>query len=285
MFLGLLVSPFPAVSHEVIVVKDTDLKPYREAIRGFRSACACTVKELELPYNSSISRHAYDRADALVAVGTKVFRKVKVIRDIPVVYIMVMPSETAGLTADNVSGVSMDIAPETYLTSMLKLFPSASKIGVLSDPEHTGPFVEAAEAAARERGVTLVVKTIRSPREVPDLLNELRDRIDVLWMLPDSTLVNSETIDYLMLFSFENSVPVFSFAKKYVERGAVAALTVDPFDLGAQAGELSRRLTNGGKGPIRTYARNPRLIVNRKIAAKMGARVNREMIQSAETVE
>lgn len=281
----LLAAPVFGEDHAIIVLKDAEIKPYRDAIRGFKSACGCTVKELELSDNGVPAKVEAARPDAVFAVGTQALRKARTIKNVPVLYTMVMPSEAAALSAGDVSGVSMDISPESYFAAMTALFPARKRIGVISDPEHTGPFIEEATAAARARGITLVVKTIRTPRQAPALLDELRDKIDVLWMLPDATFVNSETVDYLMLFSFQNNVPVFSFAKKYVEKGAVAALAIDPYDLGVQAGELVQSLLQGGKGPLRAYARTPRLIVNMKVAAKVGLRINGEAIRNAEKVE
>ncbi len=285
LLVCLFLSSLPAAAFEVVILKDAEIAPYRDAIRGFKNACGCTVKELELSDSGALEKIAAARPDAVVAVGSDALGKAKAIKNVPVIYTMVMPSEAAALTMDNVSGISMDIAPETYLAVMSELFPGLKRVGVVSDPEHTGPFVEEASAVARARGIALVVKTIRNPRQAPALLNELRDKVDVLWMLPDSTFVNSGTVDYLMLFSFQNNVPVFSFAKKYVKRGAVAALTVDPYDMGVQAGELARLLSRGGKGPVRAYAREPRLVVNEKVAAKINARINRELVRNAEKVE
>jgi ABC-type uncharacterized transport system substrate-binding protein len=88
-----------------------------------------------------------------------------------------------------------------------------------------------------------------------------------------------------MLFSFQNNLPVFSFSKKYVKNGAAAALAIDPFDMGAQAGEQYRILSRGGKGPLRAYARSARLIVNRKVIEKMKVQTSSEILRSAEFVE
>ena len=56
----------------------------------------------------------------------------------------------------------------------------------------------------------------------------MQGKIDILWMLPDATVVTDETVELLLRFSFQHDVPMFSFSKKYVEVGAVASLDVDP---------------------------------------------------------
>lgn len=285
LFLRLLLPFSSALASEAIIIKDSEIKPYRDAIEGFKSACNCSVKELDVADLAALEEAVNARPDAVVAVGTRAFRKTKAIKNLPVIYTMVMPSETVDRTGSNVSGVSMDIAPETYLATMIRLFPAAKRVGVLFDPEHTGPFVRKAAAAAAAKGVTLIAKTVSDPRQAPALLEELRGKIDILWMLPDATLVSPEMIDCLMLFSFRNKVPIFSFSEKYVERGAVAALKINPEDMGAQAGQMARTLFQGGKGPVHAYARMHRLVVNIKIGAKIGVRINGEFVRDAEKVE
>jgi putative ABC transport system substrate-binding protein len=104
-------------------------------------------------------------------------------------------------------------------------------------------------------------------------------------MLPDATLVRPEVVDHLLLFSFQNKVPVFTFAKKYVEMGALAGLNIVPQDIGAQSAEISRRLRNdSSQAPIRVNARKTVIMVNRKIANKLGVKIRDEVLKRAEDV-
>jgi len=274
LFLCLLALPFPVHAFAVTVVKDTNIKAFQEAIQGFTSTCGCTVNEVDLATDDALDKAVKARPDAFFVLGTQTFRKAKAIKNFPVIYTMVMPSELEDLPAGNLYGVSMDISPDASLRAMAKLFPNAGRIGVISDPEQTGPFVRDAAAAAKARGIKLVVKNIHDPQQAPAVLEQLKGKIDVFWLLPDPTFINSESIEYLMLFSFQNSVPVFTFSKKYVDLGAVAALAIAPYDLGVQAGNLARQLSQGGKGPLRAYAANPRLSVNRKVAEKIGIKLD-----------
>jgi putative ABC transport system substrate-binding protein len=156
---------------------------------------------------------------------------------------------------------------------------------VLFNPDQTGPLVREASVAARQQGISLVLKPVHEPRKALARLDELRGKIDILWMLPDATIMNAEMIDAMLLFSFQQSVPVFSFSEKYVKMGAVAALAIDPQNMGKQAGEMAWSLLQDGKGPLRVYASNPRLIVNSKVGAKLGVRINGELVRNAEKVE
>jgi len=277
--------PLPADAFNVIVVKSAELKPYQDAVRGFRDACNCDVQELKLEEDDGAKTVLQNSPDAVVAIGTTVFKKVRAIEGLPVVYAMVMPSEAALSLRPSISGVSMDISPETYIATMKELFPKAKKIGLLYDPRHTAAFVAEAAKAARAAGLELVDKQVRDPRELAGLLDKMRGTIDVLWMVPDATIAATEAVDYMLHYSFQNSVPIFSFSKKYVEMGAVAALDVDPYDMGAQAGEIVNRLKAGKTEAIRAWARASHLTINAKVAAKMGLKFKDEITKRAGHVE
>jgi putative ABC transport system substrate-binding protein len=277
--------PFPAHAFNVIVVKSAELKPYQDAVRGFKDSCKCDVQDLNPNEYVEGDDILQKSPAAVVAIGTSGFKKVRAIRDLPVVYTMVMPAEVALSLRPNISGVSMDISPETYVATMKKVFPGAKRVGLLYDPRHTEAFVEEAVKAARAAGFELVDKQVRDPREIPGLLDKMQGAIDVLWMVPDATIATAETVDYLLHFSFQHSVPIFSFSRKYVEMGAVAALEVDPYDMGAQAGEIVKKLAEGGTGAIRVWARASHLTINRKVAAKMGLKIKGEIAKKVENVE
>jgi putative ABC transport system substrate-binding protein len=281
----LFVSTHRAAAYEVIIVKDADIKPYREAIEGFKSSCGCIVKELDLSDTEALERAVKARPDAVVAVGTDSFWRVKRIKTIPVIYTMVVPSDTTDRFQNNVSGVSMEIAPEAYLTAIVEVFPSAKRVGVLFDPTFTNAVVLKVTSEAHTRGIKLAAKIVLDASDVPALLDELHGKIDVLWMPPGASFANAETVEYLMLYSFQNNLPIFSFSKKMASLGAVAALYVSPHDMGAQAGEMTRRLVQGEKGPVREYAKHTHVIVNRKVAAKLGVKINAEISGRVETME
>ena len=77
-------------------------------------------------------------------------------------------------------------------------------------------------------------------------IQDMKGKIDVFWMLPDLTVITPETIEFMLLFSLENKIPVFAFSEKYVELGAFMSIGVDAFDIGIQAGEMAEKILSGG---------------------------------------
>ncbi len=287
----LLLTGFAASSEavEIAVIKSADIKPYNDALEGFRSSFDDDVTEIVLSETEPAEalRRVHDsRADAVFAIGMDAVNLARSVGDIPVIYAMVPHHPPLSSGPKPLSGVSMYIPPDRYIASMLELFQGAKRIGVIYDPRNSEAYVREALQSAQGRGVDLVVKKASRPADVPAIVDSMKDKIEVFWMLPDTTVINPETVKYLLLFSFQNKVPIFTFSKKYVEMGSTAGLYSAPFDMGVQAGEIARRLF-AEKNPkaIRTDARKTVLAVNRKIIKKLGIRVRDDILNRAENVD
>ena len=289
-FALLLLFAFPALSDArmIVALKSADIQPYDEAIEGFGQSCGCDLRQITLSETGgqeALAQIREMRPSAVFTVGLDAFNLAKEIHGIPVIYSMVPRSVSYG-SGQGASGVSMFISPQKRLSAMLEVFPSAKRIGVIYDARHSEAAIEEAESFCRSRGIELVAKRTSRPGDFPSLLEGMKDRIDLFWMLPDPTVVNPEAVKYLLLFSFKNRVPVFTFSRKYVELGATAGLYASPGDMGSQAGEISQRiLSEKSDAPIRADVRKTVLAINRKIAGKLGIRIRNEALKRAEDVE
>jgi putative ABC transport system substrate-binding protein len=189
---------------------------------------------------------------------------------------MAVLSEADRALPSNVSGVSMEISPAAYLAAMKQAFPAAQRVGLLYDPRNMQTFVGEASREAAAAGLELSNRKVPDPAGLAAALSSMRDVIDILWILPDPTVVTPEAIDYLLRFSIQYNIPLFAFSKKYIDMGAIASLDVDPYDMGAQAADIANAIVAGAKGAGRVYARKTRLSINRTAANKMGVTIDSE---------
>jgi ABC-type uncharacterized transport system substrate-binding protein len=291
-FLLALLIIFCPVEHSwassAAVLKSAEIKPYSEALEGFRSSCDCSIITLGAG-GTEKDRIAGEikrlHPDMVLAIGMGAFAQVRTIRDLPVIYVMVPHPLSRSPVGENISGVSMYIPPSKYLDSMVKLFPGARRVGLVYDPKDSDAYVKEAMSIARAGGIDLVAEKADTAAAVPRLIDGLKGKIDVLWMLPETDLLNSATVDYMLLFSFENKVPIFTFSEKYVEMGAAAALTVTPYDMGAQAGTIAKKLeAEKSGGRIQVDANVSGLVINRRVLEKLGVRTNEKTMERAEYV-
>jgi putative ABC transport system substrate-binding protein len=102
-------------------------------------------------------------------------------------------------------------------------------------------------------------------------------------MIPDITVYSPETIEFLLLFLLENQKPIISFSEKYVELGALMSISIDPFDIGNQAGEMAKTiLSNGGtRDTQRIDARKAVIFINPKIAKKLRITIDEKVLAKA----
>lgn len=273
--ISLVFSAVNAFASDVLVIQSLRVKPFDDALRGFRSAINGDSRTVVLTDASGVDMVRLareERPQLILAIGADALKSVKRIKDIPIIYIMVLNPERITGDAKNMAGIDMNIPPEKYLGLMERLNLPKLKVGIFYDPEKTGEFVRKIKQAAGEMRIEIAAREVHSPREVPEMLRKMKGTCNVFWMLPDSTVVTPETVEMLLLFTQENRMPVITFAGKYVETGALASLDIDGFDLGKQAGEIANRVLAGARlSEIRdAEARKAVMRVNRKVAAKLG---------------
>lgn len=289
----LLIMPFASPANavqRVLVLQGVRVTPYDEAYRGIRSSLnGVSLKKLVLSdlEGIDVAKMVRDeRPDVILAIGTEALVKLRRIKDTPIVYLMVLDQHNGLTSGNNMTGIGMVIPPERQLAALESTVPRIKRIGLLYNPAHTGAIARRAVAAARGLGIELLIHEVRNSREVLPLLKSMKGEIDAFWMLPDITVVTPETVEFLLLFSLNNRIPVLTFSDKYAEMGALMALDIDPIDLGRQAAEIAKKVLAGT--PIDTIPHSePRsavLTVNLKIARKLGIPLREEALSRAKLI-
>lgn len=279
--LLLFILTSPASAWEVLVVQNYQAKPYSEALRGFKSVCNARTSELLVSEmnGDTLAREIRRRApDLILAVGMDALRKVRKIKEIPVVYCMVLDAESVLGDEKNITGVSMTIPPDKQLAALVKVLPNLKRVGLVYNPRKTGRIVERMRDAAERRGIRLTALKTESARELPGRLAALPAGLDAYWMLPDSTFTTPEAVESIILFSINNKVPIYTFSEKYLRMGAFMSLDLDTFDLGRQAGQMAEKVRTGTdiREIPRSDAERGIPAVNRTVAGKLGIRLDGE---------
>ncbi|HEX2769659.1 MAG TPA: ABC transporter substrate binding protein [Geobacteraceae bacterium] len=255
------------------------MKPFDEALRGFRSVCKADSKTVVVAgaEGVDVSRTIRDERPALIlAIGADALQRLKKIRDIPIIYAMVLNPEKIAGRGDNIAGVNMNLSPGKYLGLMEKLNLPNLRVGILYDPAQTGNMLENIRQTALAKGIEITAKEVHNPKEVPELLMGMKGAFNLFWMIPDPTVVTPETVEFLLLFTLQSGVPVVTFAGKYVDEGALFSLDISSFDLGMQAGEMANMVLDGTRVSElpETEARKAILRINRKVAQKLGIKLD-----------
>jgi putative ABC transport system substrate-binding protein len=264
-----------ASANEIVVVRTANIKPYAEVLEGFRDACKCNVTELaitETNISELYARIRKIRPDLIVTIGLNAFSAIKNINNIPIVFTMVSNPKPLLSGRKNITGISMNISAEQQLSKFLELSPETKRIGMVYDSEKTIDLFKEAQEAASALGITIVSQDVHDSRDVFSAIANMKGKIDAFWMLPDTTMISYRSLDYIMLFSFENKIPILTFSHTYVEMGALISLNIDTIDIGQQAGRMANNILSGtdiDNIPI-SPPRKAALSLNLKTANRMG---------------
>ncbi len=266
----------PAAGETVVTVQSVPIPLYEEAVRGFFEVCgpsAARIYLTDLKTHSSLARNiGRVSPDLILAVGMDALDALAFVREVPVVFVMVPAGWFRDGPGANVTGVYMQPGVEAVMAHVTRLLPLARRIGMVAGPDLADIVVRNAAGRPCRDQAALVAESVRRARDVPSALLALRNRIDVLWMVPDASLLTSATMEFFIMFSLENKIPLVTFSEKYLAMGALMALDPDPVDMGRQAGEMARLILSGrqvAQEPPRT-ARKLQMTVNATVAEKFG---------------
>jgi putative ABC transport system substrate-binding protein len=250
--LGIVLGvPNSTYAEEVAILKSAEIVAYSEAIDAFKSALPSSF-QVTLEYNlqgdmakgrSLARRIRASDAHVVLAVGLKAALAAKLeILDIPVIVCLVLNPKKYGLPTSNMVGLSLHIPFEKRLKPLQTLIPQVSRIGVLFDPQKTKGLHDQLQQDAKTRGMTIVSEEVHGEQEVSKALKALEKKIDALWLLPDSTVLTENTLDFLISTTLEANIPVVAFSAGLVRSGAVVGVYMNYADIGRQAARLSQRL-------------------------------------------
>jgi len=288
--------PLPGEAAKIVALKSADVDVYNEVLEGFKSISRRPIiSEYDMEGDFQKGQKFLARLksgpkpDLILAIGIWALQVVvEEIRDIPVVFAMVLnPTTVIGQEAHNITGASMNVPIEQQIALLKGVSPQVKRIGVIYDPSKTGFLVRQAERIARDQGVRLVTKAIASSKDSFAALDAMQGEIDALWILPDLTVLAPESVQYMLLFSFRNKIPVLGLSENQARMGALLGLSFESGrDIGSQAGELANEILAGRSAeeiPF-TTARKVRLTVNLKTASKLGLQIPKEIIDQADVV-
>ncbi len=288
MFIGV---PNSAYAEEVAILKSAEIGAYSEAIDAFKSALPSSFQvtlEYDLQGDMAKGRNLARRirasdADVVLAVGLKAALAAKLeILDVPVIVSLVLDPKKYGLPTSNMVCLSLNIPFEEHLKPLQTLVPQVSRIGVLFDPQKTKGLHDQLQQDARARGLTIVSEEVHDEQEVAKALRAIEKKIDALWLLPDSTVLTENTLDFLISTTLEANIPMVAFSAGLVQSGAVVGAYMNYADIGRQAARLSQRLLSETPPAILGTIVPPDHVlqsINQKSATYLGLPINATVLR------
>ncbi|MBU4260736.1 MAG: hypothetical protein KKC76_02510 [Proteobacteria bacterium] len=260
IMLVLLAGARTASGYEIVVVKSGNETPMEQVVRSFaekfvnllpahgvKSIEPHRFQEIDLsenPIKSAVQQQILEaRPDLILTLGRNALLAVRDISEIPIVFLLVVAPEIIIEDRDNITGVNLDIPATLQFCELTRLLPQVRRIGVIYNTAHSAMDIQQARRGRPD--LQFVALHAQSTREVPSLLEELHDKVDLIWLLPDLIVTNPQILESYFLFSFKNKVPVLAFSQKYLKSGAAIVVTFDLEAMGEQAAVMAARILRG----------------------------------------
>jgi putative ABC transport system substrate-binding protein len=243
--LWLLISA-TAWSYDLLIVQSQRSPAYDDVLRGLRSVSRFSERVVVLTdYNEiDLLRIAREESPvAIVTLGDNALAAARKVRQTPVIALMALSYRAGMMGHTAMTGVTVQPSPERYLPLFVSI--KTRKVGIVSNTNRSAAYIRQARKAAAGLGIDLVVREVKSSRDVSEQLDSLVGLVDALWMMPDSVTASGEAADAHFLFSAGHRVPVVTFSSAYLAAGAALALDIDRFDIGRQGGEMAASLVEG----------------------------------------
>lgn len=231
--------------------------------------------------------------DLIVAISTPSAQTaMAATKDIPIVFAAVTDPLSAGLVDSyenpgrNLTG-SSDMTPiAKHLALIARILPDAKKIGVIYNGGEANSVaqVEIVKAEAEKAGLEIIEATATQSSGVIDAARALVGKADAIYVPTDSTVVSA--IEAVVKVGQDADLPVIAADTSSVERGAIAALGFDYFDIGHAAGVEAVAILKGADPatiPVQ-FIDKLDLFVNPGSAAKMGVTLPDGLLEEAAKV-
>lgn len=263
------------------IVVSMKIRPYLEAVDGLKAGLdkkshsaihTFYLENYESGEMDELSRHILSKkCDSLIAIGPEaaVYIWEKFPEDrINKMYSMVLNPEKI-ISAEGLNcGVSLNIPIATQLMTLSTAFPHVREIGLLYDKALNSEFAGSARSLANVLGLKIVPMEISSRRDMPSILKEHWGKIDLLWLIPDHTVISQSLVRFIIKEAILNGTPVTGFNSFFYRSGAAISFVTDYESTGRITAEYFSSILHGEpcelKGPYFDSW------VNRKVLKKIG---------------
>ena len=248
----------------------------------------------DIPTAQTIAQNFVNsKKDMIFAIATPAAQAAfNATKDIPILITAVTDPVDAGLAQSlekpgtNVTGTS-DAAPMDKQFELLKkLVPDAKHVGILYNTSERNSEIqlEMAMELSKKHGFEIISRGVTSTNEVPQVLDSIIDKIQVLYVPTDNLMASSMAI--ISEKCIEKNVPIIGSEKGQVENGALATEGIDYYKLGYQTGLMAFEVWNGAipsDMPIETL-KDTTLTTNADVAERLNITIPDDVMNRAEVI-
>jgi len=148
---------------------------------------------------------------------------------------------------ENVSGVTDKVNASEILKSAKLLKEDAKVIGIIYNIGESNSEVQVNEvkAASAELGMTVETVGITTVNDIPQAVNTLAKKIDVMYVISDNMVASA--IQLVANLCIENKILTLSSIESQAADGILMSNGLNYYELGKQAGQMAKSILADGK--------------------------------------
>ncbi|MGR3179743.1 MAG: ABC transporter substrate-binding protein [Candidatus Anammoxibacter sp.] len=242
----------------VVILRSQDLHAYNLAIDGFVNECKRSNIDIESIEDMAgklengrkiIKRFAVDdkKPDLFLAVGVLAATLAKKsIKDVPVIFCMVVNYHRFNLEAPNIRGIASEISEKVSIAIYKETVGHLKNIGVIYDPSKTANIIANGRECFDDIGLKLISVSVTSGGAVEKALKSIIGRIDAVWLVPDSTVISRKTFSYIYATTLKKRIPILCTSDIFVKGGALIGVYPNYKNIGVEAGKMAYEVLKKG---------------------------------------
>ena len=263
-----LAKPAVPVEPRIVVVTETGVEAYGEALRGFELRRKNSPRVVDVSDGAALKSALAPAPVLVVALGSSALTALADSHsDAPVLLSMVLDEAARGTKLHLAGSVHLDMTLSEVLDDVTALFPGKTRVAIIFNPKRAWAD---APSVTNIRGFAIQSIECSSAEDLLRALPSLRGKTDFVVTLPDSTLYNSATIKPLILASLENRLPLIGFSAAFVRSGASLGVYADFEDIGQQTAEAAQRIISGQSQVVHEGPRKHITAVNQRVLRLLG---------------
>jgi putative ABC transport system substrate-binding protein len=250
---NLLFMPGARADTPAVAVVYPDIRePYRDIflriIKGIEEAVQAPVKQYAIKEEDGLAslrdELAEEPVNAIVALGRVGLGAAEALRsEVPVVIgaVLLPPAQSTS----HYTGITLRPDPDVLFGWLKRITPQIKRITIIYNRQvYDESSIGQAREAAKAHGFVLNALPAQNLRESAALyrnvLNEINDGSDALWLpQDDSTLDDNTLLPVILKDAWEKNLVVFSSNPEHVKKGVLFSLYPDNFGLGRSLGEMA----------------------------------------------
>lgn len=267
------------------------------ALEGFSVEKNIEIKFANAQGDASLSnqiskKFVSEKPDAIVAIPTPAAQSVvNATRhsNIPVVFSSVTDPLDAGLVKNlqepntNITGVSNFIKLDEQLLLFKQILPNLKKLGFIYNPGEANSIkiLQSLKETANKYDLEIIVSAASKTTEVSSATNKLIGKVDAIFISNDNNALSAFGV--ITKIALAAKLPVFVSDTDMVEKGALASLGPNQYELGKQTGKMLAQILRGKPAkdlPVE-FPQKIELVINKKIADKLGIKFPEEVLRKA----